>query len=580
MNWWSFRRVGAWQFCVIVLFLVLSAIQSGKALHLDDADLPVWAKAVADTGKPIAYRGQDRVHDLFVYHPPLYVYVLGAWIRVFGYGPEEIRMFGALCALVFGALLLEFLAALFGREARNRVSLYFWPFFLLNPYTLQGASIADIDTTIYGPLLWGFLLSLILLLWRDGEPRLKTVRMRQLLIPAGLLFLCFWAKWTSILLFVPAPFFIMLFRYGWKTALRLWVTIFAMGFGLFVITFLAWCSWFGVSYTTHLHWLVAYHAIGLSSNPIISYWLTLTDMVPFTLKWTGVTAWVTAIALLAISVRAAWKDERARHFVVFLAISLGGALLYIMQRHTFGFAPYKYHFVFWGMICLALPLLIASGGRPFNWRVDGAPADGAKPVWRRWYAWSAAGVALAALVGDWFVQDKDIRAIGPQLTHYMPYWFIAPAAAGIALLVLRSRRAVSGILLALMLFCVGLQAGVCIFQAKQPYSTTYEYGQEGIEDAAAYIRLMSQPRDVVFCLKDIGPLTGRRYIDSYDYIYGGPDLTATAIHALGRWVNIAVFTEGIGEDQLDVNKDIKRWINLHCTLMKSIGNYRIYFVSR
>jgi hypothetical protein len=45
-------RSPAW--FAVSLFLLLSAIQAYKPFNLDNADLPVWAKAVAETGKPVA----------------------------------------------------------------------------------------------------------------------------------------------------------------------------------------------------------------------------------------------------------------------------------------------------------------------------------------------------------------------------------------------------------------------------------------------------------------------------------------------------------------------------------------------
>jgi hypothetical protein len=259
-----------------------------------------------------------------------------------------------------------------------------------------------------------------------------------------------------------------------------------------------------------------------------------------------------------------------------------------MQRHTFGQAPYKYHFVFWGLICLPLPLLIASRGRPFTWAPDALSRDPAvstvvsADVRRsslKWRMAAAVTFSIAALIGAVVLQDRPLRA-GAALWHYAPYWLAPPLVAASAILILRSEAATRVILLSLLLVCVGLQTGMCIYQVQQPYSTTYNYGQEGITAAAAYIRSITRPTDIVFCMKDIGPLCQRRFYESYDYMYRGPDFTRRGIEVLTKYVNVAVFTEGLGEDQLFINPEMQCWVANHCTLLRNIGNYRIYAVRR
>src|SRR5205807_92422 len=155
--------------------------------------------------------------------------------------------------ILFGFVCLQFVQTLFGRRYKEQTGLYFWPFFLLNPYTLQCASIADTDSTIYGPLLCGFLLSIVALMWADGRPRTTSPSVWGLMLSGTLLALCLWAKLTTVLLFIPASFFFFLFRFGWSRSFRFWLAIIGTGMGLFVLTFLFWCSWMHVSYTTHLH---------------------------------------------------------------------------------------------------------------------------------------------------------------------------------------------------------------------------------------------------------------------------------------------------------------------------------------
>jgi len=567
------RSIGVWQLCAIIAFLVLSGIQASKPLHLDDASLPPWAKAVADTGKPISYRGEDYPRDPFVYHTPLYLYILGAWIKSFGYGPAQMRLFGAMCAPLFGFICLALVHTLFGTDLTKEVGLYFWPFFLLSPYTFETASIIDIDNTIYGPLLWGFVLSLMRLLWRGGQPLTQRITTVQLLGPAVLLCLALWAKLTTVLLFIPLPFFIFLFRCRWREAMRLWLTITGIGIGLFLVTFLPWCSWMGIGYTTDLEYLLSFTSTP-GPNKLVGFWLNLQSMFPFTLKWTGWTPWLAAAVLLVIAIGALRrKDERAWLLTVLLTTCLAGALYYCMQRNTFGQAPYTYHFVFWGPVCLALPFLIDTRGRPFK------SISEAKPVPAVIYASAVAVFAAAAVTGLFVIQDIGMRVQGTAMWRYVAVWCVPPVLAGIAMGLLRSRRAVFAILMSLLIVTVGVQSGICLFQARQSYSTTYNYGQTGMKQAAEYLTTMTQPSDLLFSMKDLAELCHRRYYENYNYLYYGPKWTARANDVIGK-TKFAVFTEGLGEDQLYMNPGLQSLVASRCTLVRSIGNYRIYTVHK
>src|SRR6478752_1836898 len=96
---WLAKRVGLLS---IAFFLLLSANQAWKPLHLDNMDFPAVAKATAETGLPIYYRGEENPKHLGLYHPPLYIYSLAAWYRLFGPTPTATRMFGALFAILQG----------------------------------------------------------------------------------------------------------------------------------------------------------------------------------------------------------------------------------------------------------------------------------------------------------------------------------------------------------------------------------------------------------------------------------------------------------------------------------------------
>src|ERR1700729_1561976 len=84
----------------------LFAASAWKPLQLDNMDFPAVAKQTAITGLPVYYRGEDNPNDLGLFHPPLYIYTLALWIKLFGFGEVQVRMFGYLCALMQGWIVL------------------------------------------------------------------------------------------------------------------------------------------------------------------------------------------------------------------------------------------------------------------------------------------------------------------------------------------------------------------------------------------------------------------------------------------------------------------------------------------
>lgn len=78
-------------------------------------------------------------------------------------------------------------------------------------------------------------------------------------------------------------------------------------------------------------------------------------------------------------------------------------------------------------------------------------------------------------------------------------------------------------------------------------------------------------------MKDLGFLSRRRYFENYIGLYGDAASAERLINVIrsGR-AKYAVFTEGVGEDQLWVNPKVRKWVLENCNLIAEFGNYRIY----
>jgi hypothetical protein len=573
------ERVARWSaLTAIALFFILSATQAYKPLQLDSADLPAWAAAVAETGKPIAYRGEDRPANLYVYHTPLYLYALGGWFKLFGVGPSQVRLFGALCAVMLGLITFWIFHTLMPASVYWIFTTVFWPLFLLNPYTIQGAAIADMDTTIYGPLLCGFLLCLVRLSWRHGEARVADPAFLELMLCSLLLALCLWTKLTTVLLFLPLPFFLLWPRFGFFRAIWFSAVVVVTGISLFLLTFVIWCKIVGAQPLDFWHWLVSYVATRGSSgqagliNRLQDFKRNFLFMGPFSIKWTGLVPWAAAIAAFGYcaSRTIRRRDWRAYTAAVAFGVALLGSIYYAGQQLSFGSSPFKYNYVFWGIICAGAAYLYASFIEPETGSVQAV-----NPLmWVAIVAIFGGAVALGAIR----VTDRTLWSGASDFAQYWPYWLLPTLIfCAIACAIYKRKYLLASLAVMLFAFHIGLQLGIVLYQVRQTYSTTYNYAQSGLDATACYLRSVTEVTDIIGSMKDLGPLAQRRYYENYGYIYSGPKGADDFSRLLvARKIRYAVFTETIGEDQLVVNTNLRDWIEHNCRLVRSIGNYRIY----
>ena len=91
----------------LIASFCLFAASAWKPLQLDNMDFPAVARQTAATGLPVYYRGEANPHAIGLYHPPLYIYTLALWISLLGFGEAQVRLFGYMCVLLQGWIVLE-----------------------------------------------------------------------------------------------------------------------------------------------------------------------------------------------------------------------------------------------------------------------------------------------------------------------------------------------------------------------------------------------------------------------------------------------------------------------------------------
>jgi Dolichyl-phosphate-mannose-protein mannosyltransferase len=135
---------------ILTVFGLLFFQQAAQLYVIDEAEFPLVAKAIAEEGRPIYYRGEDLPENVGIWHPPLYIYSLGVWQQIVGSSHAAVRAYGLVCALlssILGWLLLRRLAP----HRYPWLGVAWLALFLLHPYAIQSALLPDIDTTVLVP---------------------------------------------------------------------------------------------------------------------------------------------------------------------------------------------------------------------------------------------------------------------------------------------------------------------------------------------------------------------------------------------------------------------------------------------
>ncbi|HYY90045.1 MAG TPA: hypothetical protein VFA49_14705, partial [Chloroflexota bacterium] len=176
-------------------FVVLVGAQLWRPLMYDDVNFYLAGKQVAETGRPFGNQGWMGDRDDFsqreqwgLWHPPLYVYLLGLFARVGGATAAVMRLPGLLGGLAAGGLtgLLTYDLTRGPPAERRLAAGVAAVLVLLCPLSIQSALILDIDFSLLLPLTLLFLVLYV---------RLEATRRSLLLAP--LLALLLWAKMTN-----------------------------------------------------------------------------------------------------------------------------------------------------------------------------------------------------------------------------------------------------------------------------------------------------------------------------------------------------------------------------------------------
>ncbi|HEY3057852.1 MAG TPA: glycosyltransferase family 39 protein, partial [Chloroflexota bacterium] len=481
-----------------VLFTVLVASQMQRPLMYDDANFALAAKAVAETGLPFGNQGWMSERGDFsqreqwaLWHPPLYVYILGLFAKLGGWTPAVLRAPGLLGGIATAGLTYVLARDLTrGRPrlaAGTAVALT-----MLCPLTVQSALIVDIDFSLLLPLS---LLFVWLYLRLHATPRVW-------LTLAPLFALLLWTKMTNPLPLLAVPIVWQILRGEPKTAALHLLGIGGLGATLFGITWIA----IGTTLGFPLDMPFGVNAVQwqdsaeVAQRAYTSPGAFIEGLQP-TVLWLG--PGLVSLGLAAVAVRCGqlaqiWefrKIEVLTGLVILLAVG------YVYK--SAGWFP-KYQVTLVPLLaCLGAPLVAHA------WCV--------RP---RLTAGIATACALAgAVVEARLVRDEGLLQRTWAMNAEAAPWLLG-AIAFAALVATPWRFSGPAAAAGLAGLAIGWMVATDAMHASAAYATTYWYGTTGTTDAALWVDAHITANETYVAAKEVAiRARNQRYVDQDNLVY-------------------------------------------------------------
>ncbi|MDP8922383.1 MAG: glycosyltransferase family 39 protein [Chloroflexota bacterium] len=529
--------------------------QLARPYVYDDVNFALGGRAVARTGLP--YGNQGYLLHLFeqreqwaIWHPPLYVYALGLWMRVFGDGEPATRSLGVLCQLLAAGVAFDIArrVAEQGGGSRTRglaAGLIAFAILLVNPLAIQAAQILDIDNTVLTLLLAAAVWLAIRLPGRWGW---RTI------IAFGLLFaLTLWAKLTTPWILLAGLVFTRFFQgLGVRGALEA-LAVGVVGCLVFLATWVgvAGATGMPIDYTLTVLSREAEESTLSSRARLVSVPAFLHGIAPAIL-WLG--PFFCLLFVLA-GVPRLWSLVRGRGLVAGDLLVVLGAAIYLVYFVKLAGALPKYHSAMLPLWAAACGILVArAAGRS-------SPAQ---------LALSVGG--LVALT-TWLVAPMADEWTITWTPGVLQLLVGVPLLAGIGLAALWSLLGVGnrlgGVAVALLVLTLSWSIALDLGQRDRIGSTTYFYGRYGQQAAAEVVDRLLRPGEVYVAAKDVAWYSAHdHYVDQdtwqhvvweqhggvFDGTYLGRDIRVLALEFAEPSLRIAYSTalsragyESVGE---------------------------------
>jgi hypothetical protein len=524
--------------------LWLIAGQIARPFVYDDVSFVLGARAVADTGRPFGNQGY-LLHLYWerdqwaLWHPPLYIYLLGGVVRLFGDSERAARGIGVVCLLIASAFAFDLARrVVLGRGGSPwralvagvlAVALY-----VLNPLAIQASMVLDIDNTILMVLMLAVVWLAITL---PGSWRLGTIVGLALLFAVSL-----WAKMTTPLALAAGLVFTRFWqdahwqarRFNWRGALQA-VLVAGLGTLVFVATWvgISALAGFPIDYTLDVVRNEAIESSASSRDRLVSLMAFANGVAPAIL-WIGP---FFCLLFVAAGLPRLWDLVRGKGLqAADLLVVLGAAIYLAYVFKLAGNLP-KYHAAMLPLwAAAAAGLVVCAAGRPTLLQ-SGVAVVGALVVTR--WLWGR----MPELWGIVWEESLNTELIA------------IPLLMGLGIAALWSLVGRRGLLGALPVVLCGLtlawSVSLDVAQRGQPGSTTYYYGRHGQREAAAALDAILQPGELYVASKDVAwYVRDRDFVDQESWQHVVWDLNGGRYDDMYLGMPIRVIALETGEETL------------------------------
>jgi hypothetical protein len=528
---------------VVILSLLAAVIGAGRSLAkpylMDEMEFPSVARAIAETGQPVYYRGELYPNNVGLWHPPLYIAWYAGWMKLFGTSTFSGRLFG-LVNICLSIVTLAVFAwrrrqQLDGPEPHLRFSLALLGGLLVaatSPLLVQGSTLPDIDTQLLPLTLTAF----ILLMFEMRRQEIRERRYWMVFVVGCMIQL--YAKLPTVILIIPTFLaFELAYRLsqnrtvrvrlrrsqgfsGTSTNYRLLIVFNQSVYRLFGGPLLAIIGTVLAFLMLTVTWFIIANLWGVNFSLPFSY-LTQSTNNPANFAGSGgflvailasapehfnyVVQWIGLPALLFIGLMVAReftsyvpgflsRPERVALYT-FFAVLL--ALYIILRPAPFAFPKY-YPPLIPVLALLSMDLLIAlQKTRP------------------SWLSLGIVGALLATyliyITANPSTSGKDFILSfytewpkSPLVWRWMVVPLLVAITVGVAAGAILRRRIIDYIAVAIVAIMLGWQINVIWQQSQASYATTYYYGEQSLEEVTTYLREILDDDAVLIAPKDVG----------------------------------------------------------------------------
>lgn len=544
---------------IIFSFLVLVFIQSNKKFVIDEIDFPIVSKATSESGVPIYYRGEEKINHIGIYHPTLYINSLAFFIKIFGFSEMSVRIFGALCAIGSGLIIVKIYDILSrGKKGENSFELFFLAIFLWHPYTIANATIPDIDTTIMPLNILFFIYSTFYFL-NGNLGNVKNIK-KSIVILSIIFSLNLWTKLTTPLIL---PFFLLAWllikKNSFIDSICYAFKVSFLGGALFLFSYWLYCFILDLPFEYTFLFLV--HSFTKGTNGqfgIIEKIITNLSFFRQFIYWLIIPFFVSFFVSIFFIYKKNISNIRDALLLI-ISLDIFVIIFYISLMPPFaGF--FKYPFAIFALTVFPVAFYFSEILGSYFFR-----------KYSILYSFLLISIIITQvyLLGD--IEFKN---------NYIFSHFIFLGVFIIFLISILSRLKNTLIfrhfICLFFIFILGFQIGISFVQATSEYPTKYHYGQLGLDDTVNYLKIHTNKDEPIWSMKDVGYYVNNKYFENYLY-FSDKSLEDDLKNKLESGnVRYYVVTTGIGQDRVDVYLNIRDILDKYAKIEARFGNFIIY----